>query len=189
MGDPVQGMPLGPLGHVEPPVADEPDGETRPPGASTPAVVYATAAAVVLADQATKLAAAAWLQPLDSVPLVGRWVSLTWATNTGGAFGVLPSATGLLVAIAVVVVAVLVLLARYLIHSPLLGLSVACLLGGALGNLIDRVRLGYVIDFIDLHFWPVFNVADIAITVGAGLLVIAALTAPAPAHSEASEDE
>jgi signal peptidase II len=53
--------------------------------------------------------------------------------------------------------------------------AMAAVMGGAVGNLIDRMRVGYVIDFLDLHFWPVFNIADIAITVGAGLLIIATI--------------
>jgi signal peptidase II len=51
--------------------------------------------------------------------------------------------------------------------------SLVLLLGGAIGNIVDRVRLGYVVDFIDFHFWPVFNVADIAVVCGAGLMVVA----------------
>ena len=139
-------------------------------------LVYATAAIVVALDQAAKLAAVAWLRPLDSVPLIGPWVSLTWATNTGGAFGVLSSSTTLLAIVATLVVVALIYTASRLGSGRLVAVGVALVIGGAIGNLIDRVRVGYVIDYIDFHFWPVFNIADIAITIGAGLLVIAALT-------------
>lgn len=135
-------------------------------------LVYVTAAAIVAADQAAKLAAVHWLRPAESVP-VTSWLSLTWATNTGGAFGIFDSSTGVLAAIAGIVVVALVLVAPRLGPSRLLAVAVATVMGGALGNLIDRVRVGYVIDYIDVHFWPVFNIADIAITVGAGLLIIA----------------
>ncbi|MGC9317283.1 MAG: signal peptidase II [Armatimonadota bacterium] len=152
------------------------------------ALVYLTAALIVLADQATKLAAVHLLRPVGTVPVLEPYLSFTWATNTGGAFGMLPAATGLLVVTAAVVIAVLVLVAHRVSASRLLAVSVALLIGGALGNLIDRLRLGYVIDFIDLHFWPIFNVADIAITVGAGLLIIATITGstfrPAPDDRE-----
>lgn len=136
--------------------------------------MYLTAAAIVAADQAAKLAAVHWLRPVESVP-VASWLSLTWATNTGGAFGVFAASTGLLAAVAVVVIAALVVIAPRLGSGRLPSVGVACVMGGALGNLIDRIRVGYVIDYIDLHFWPVFNIADIAITVGAGLLVLATI--------------
>ncbi len=137
-------------------------------------MVYLIAAALVVADQAAKLAAVLWLRPLDSVP-IASWLSLTWATNTGGAFGMFSASTVLLAIVAVVVVGALVVLAPRLGGSRLLAVGIASVMGGALGNLIDRVRIGYVIDYIDVHFWPVFNIADIAITVGAGLLIIATI--------------
>lgn len=149
-------------------------------------MVYLTAVAVLVADQASKLAAVAWLQPVHSVPVLGPYLSLTYATNTGGAFGVLPAATVALAAVAVAVVAGLIAAAARLEGNRLLGAAVACLLGGALGNLVDRLRVGHVIDFIDVHFWPIFNLADVGIVVGAGLLVIA--TAAGAWHHPAPEE-
>ncbi|MGD9496729.1 MAG: signal peptidase II [Armatimonadota bacterium] len=152
-------------------------------------MVYLTAAAVLVADQATKLLADELLRPVHSIPLLGPYISLTWATNTGGAFGLLPQATGLLVVIAVLVVGATVLLAQRVVTGRLMAVGVACLLGGALGNLMDRLRVGYVMDFIDVHFWPIFNLADIAITVGAGLLIIATLGGAAHREITHEEDE
>ncbi len=111
------------------------------------------------------------------------WLRLTWATNTGGAFGVFDSRTGVLAAVAALVVVALGVLAPRLGGGRLLAVAVASVMGGAMGNLIDRVRVGYVIDYIDLNFWPlvnwpVFNIADIAITVGAALLIVATLLEP-----------
>ena len=60
---------------------------------------------------------------------------------------------------------------------PVIGWGLACLVGGALGNLVDRFRYGYVVDFIDFHVWPVFNLADTCVVIGAGLLMIHGLTA------------
>lgn len=137
-------------------------------------IVYITAAAILVVDQAVKLAAVHWLRPAESISLTS-WLSLTWATNTGGAFGLFDGNTGVLAAVAAVVVAALALIAPRLGASRLLAVGVAAVMGGALGNLVDRIRVGFVIDYIDLHFWPVFNIADIAITIGAGLLVIATL--------------
>lgn len=168
----------------------EANGVSRPdPRARLTVLVYLTAAMVLAVDQATKLIAAECLRPQHSIPLVGPYVSLTWATNTGGAFGVMPSATAGLVVAAVIVVTALVLLAHRLAGSRIMAIAVACLLGGALGNMIDRVRLGHVIDFIDLHFWPIFNIADIGITIGAGLLVIATIAGAMRAGSGCEEDE
>ena len=152
-------------------------------------VVYFTAAILLVFDQVTKVAADHWLRPIGSIPLAGSWISLTWATNTGGAFGVLASSPRFLTVISAIVAVGLVLMAPRLSDSRMLGMSVALLLGGALGNLMDRLRLGYVIDFIDLHFWPIFNIADIAITIGAGLLIIAMILGhPHPPDHEQESD-
>ncbi len=133
---------------------------------------YLIAAAVLAVDQATKLAAAYWLQPHPSIPLLGRFVSLSYRTNTGAAFGLVPWASTALQVLAAAVVAILLVYGWRMAQGSLaLDVALACLLGGAAGNLLDRLRLGYVVDFIDLHFWPVFNIADTAITVGAILFV------------------
>ena len=151
----------------------------------------AIAVAVVAADQASKVAADALLSFHDSIALLPV-LSLTLGYNPGAAFSILGDAGGwqrwFLSAIAVLV-------SGYLVHwlrqvgntAPLLSLGLALVLGGAVGNLIDRLRLGYVIDFIHLHYrdfhWPVFNVADIAITVGVGLVLLTLFRAP-PAPEE-----
>ena len=173
-------MPLGAVGNVNAPDQEAHEGPRGlPPTCTslrrrTALTVYLIAAALVLADQAAKLAAVHWLRPVESVR-VTSWLSLTWATNTGGAFGVLATNTVQLIVVAIVVVMGLVLVAPRLGSSRLLMFAMAAVMGGAVGNLIDRMRVGYVIDFLDLHFWPVFNIADIAITVGAGLLIIATI--------------
>lgn len=137
---------------------------------------YLIAAGVLAADQGTKLAAAHWLQPHPSVPLLGRFVSLTYHTNTGAAFGLMPWASTALQVLAAAVVGILLIYGCRMAQSRLaLDMALGCLLGGAAGNLLDRLRLGYVVDFIDLHFWPVFNIADSAITVGAILFVCSLL--------------
>jgi signal peptidase II len=108
---------------------------------------------------------------------MGHLLSLTRSANTGGAFGILSNQPVLLAAIGAVVVVVLFFIAPRLAASSRLALvGTGLVLGGALGNVLDRVRLGHVVDFVDLHFWPVFNVADAAITVGVGLMAIALMT-------------
>lgn len=180
-------MPIGILGNVDAP-SDDVAGDERSPARWPARLVYLTALVVVVADQAAKLAAVQWLRGADSVA-VTSWLSLTWATNTGGAFGVLDSNTGLLAAVAVVVVVTLAVVGPRLGGDRMLALAIAAVMGGAVGNLIDRVRLGYVIDYIDLHFWPIFNIADIALTVGAGLFIIATILGrPHPPDSGEDSD-
>lgn len=130
---------------------------------------------VVALDQGTK----AWAERTLSVgvpqPLLGDFVRLTRVHNPGGAFGLLPQSTGAFIAVSVVVV---VALGWTLVRGRWGGLARlggALLLGGALGNLIDRLRWGYVLDFLELPSFPVFNAADSAIVLGAGLLGLSLL--------------
>jgi signal peptidase II len=143
---------------------------------------WGLAIAVVALDQATKVAVVAAIPPHRAVELIPGLLNLVHAHNYGAAFGLLNSGAGwqvgLLAAVAVAVIGGLsVWLYRLGRTEPATRLALALILGGALGNLIDRVRLGYVVDFIDVHWkqayhYPAFNVADSGITVGAVLLVI-----------------
>ena len=137
-------------------------------------LLYAVGLLVLAADQLTKLAAARLLPSGESRPLLGAYVSLTVQSNTGAAFGIFPAATTALIALAAIIIIFIALWGPQLAQSNrLLATGLGMALGGDAGNLIDRLRLGCVVDFIDLHFWPVFNVADIGITCGAILVVIA----------------
>lgn len=139
-------------------------------------------ALVCVADQATKYLALQNLRAGDVV--LAPFLKLSLAFNTGAAFSFLAGAGGwqnlFFVGIAIVVSIVILVMIRRLGSSELqVAVALALVLGGALGNLIDRLRLGYVVDFIDVHYqswhWPTFNVADSAITIGAILLVLDAL--------------
>lgn len=133
--------------------------------------LYSIAAAIVFFDQLTKLIADSHLPFGIETPVVGRIVYLTAVHNRGGAFGVLQSCIWPLVLVAIAVIGYIIVLShRQTMISRLVGVALAFQLGGALGNLIDRLRFGYVIDFIDFRFWPVFNLADMAITSGVLLL-------------------
>ncbi len=133
--------------------------------------VAAVALAVAGADQLTK-ALAVWLIPPGGVSLVPGYVDLVLVANPGAAFGLLAGLNGarwvLAAAAAVAVVLGLWLAAT---HKAGVGGALGLIVGGAAGNLIDRLRLGHVVDFVDLHWgelhWPAFNLADAAITVGA----------------------
>jgi signal peptidase II len=135
------------------------------------------AAAVVALDQWTKMLVQRAL-PLngDPLPLVPRVVYLTHVHNEGMAFGQFRGAGPVLIVAAVAAALAIIFYRAHLLGRegalhPLLNVGLALPLGGAIGNMIDRVRLGRVVDFIDLRWWPVFNVADSAITVGAVVLM------------------
>ena len=142
----------------------------------------ALAAFIAVADQSSKHAIGASLRPGEVREITG-FFNLVLAYNRGAAFSFLSDAGGwqrvLFIVIAAVAVAVIVaLLARHP-GERLFCAGLALILGGALGNVWDRVALGHVLDFLDFHafgwhFWA-FNVADSAITVGAGLLILDAL--------------
>jgi len=133
---------------------------------------------VIVLDQVTKFGISHTLAYGESVPLM-PFFNLVLAYNTGAAFNFLANAGGwqrlFFTAIAVVASAVIIYLLRKHHRQTLFSFALCLILGGALGNLIDRILLGHVVDFLDFYVagyhWPAFNVADSAITVGAALLV------------------
>jgi signal peptidase II len=133
----------------------------------------------VILDQASKLVVDNSMQLYESIPLM-PYFSLTYVHNTGAAFSFLSEAGGwqrwFFAALALIISVVLsVWLARLQKHETLLACALSLVLGGAIGNLIDRLAYGYVIDFLDIYYnnwhWPAFNIADSAITVGVGLML------------------
>ena len=115
--------------------------------------------------------------PLQSINIINGLLSVTYARNSGAAFSILQSQRVLFIIIAIGVF-IIVWYNRFQIkrYSQVFQLGVAVALGGTFGNFIDRVRFGYVVDFIHLHFWPIFNIADIAIVCGVGFIVLGLLT-------------
>jgi signal peptidase II len=141
---------------------------------ATVVLLPAIAILTLIADQLSKYTIQQAMRPGDfwsPIPFLGRLFRISYVTNTGAAFGLFPDQGGLLVVVAFVVVVIIV---AYYRHLPaerwLLHLSLGLQLGGAIGNLLDRVRYGYVVDFIDVGFWPVFNLADSAILIGVAIL-------------------
>ncbi|MEE8471941.1 MAG: signal peptidase II [Dehalococcoidia bacterium] len=132
--------------------------------------LFLPAAAVVAADQLTKVWIRSFLAYGRSIPEDGP-VRLTHIENSGAAFGILANQGILITITAIAGVAALLLYYRYpAFNIPSFQVALGMALGGAVGNLIDRLRFGQVTDFIDLRVWPVFNLADSAIVVGMGLL-------------------
>ena len=141
----------------------------------------ALSAIVIALDQLTKHIALAMLQPYAPQPVIPGVLNWTLAFNEGAAFSFLHDAGGwqrwLFSVLAIVVCAVLVIWLRRIGREEWrTALPLALVIGGALGNLVDRVRLGHVTDFIEVYYrswsWPAFNLADSAISVGAVLLIV-----------------
>ena len=133
----------------------------------------ATAVTVIVLDQVTKALARSALALNDAVPVVDGVFWLTRVHNTGAAFGILRGQQWLLVGVATVVLAAITwVMFRVPLRSALVRTGLALVAGGTVGNLIDRVALGGVTDFFDLGWFPVFNVADIALDVGVVLIVV-----------------
>jgi signal peptidase II len=137
---------------------------------------------VLAADQLTKLLVVAELDLHESVSVIGGLVDVTHVRNTGAAFGFLNTVEfpGKPILIAIVAFIALMAVAAYAMHLPpshrLARFGLLLILGGAAGNLVDRLRQGYVVDFVDAywrdwHFWA-FNVADAAITIGVSIIIL-----------------
>jgi signal peptidase II len=147
-------------------------------------------ALIVVADQLTKYVAVQSL-PAGKIVTVTPFFNLVLVYNSGAAFSILSDAAGwqrgLFIAIAVIASAWIVYLLRKYPHQRLFALALSLVLAGAVGNAIDRILFGAVIDFLDFHalgyHWPAFNVADSAITCGAALLVWDALVPRRPGGS------
>lgn len=131
------------------------------------------ALAVVIIDQVVKVVVRATITPGDVIDVLPG-VDLVHAINTGIAFSLFSGSTGLIAVLTLVAIAVIaIVLVAYAGQHPLVPIGGGLLLGGSIGNLIDRLSRDGVTDFIAIGAWPPFNVADIAVTVGAVLLVLA----------------
>jgi signal peptidase II len=151
---------------------------------------------IVMADQFTKVLVVGYYQLGDSSRVTG-FFNLVRAHNSGAAFSFLAGASGwqrwLFTALGLLAAAVIVWLLRSHAGQKLFAFALACILGGAIGNVIDRVLYGYVVDFLDFHWrwlspvftgghFPAFNIADSAITLGAGCLILDELLRVRRAH-------
>ena len=130
------------------------------------------AGTAVIADQLTKSVVSRRLPIGDAVASLGPF-SIHHVQNTGIAFGLFAdSTTAVIVLTAAAVTAMLVFFARQAQRHPLLPVALGLVIGGSVSNLIDRVRLGHVTDFLDFLYWPAFNLADTFIVIGVALLFV-----------------
>ncbi len=130
----------------------------------------------IILDQLTKLLAVKFLMPVHTVPIIRDVLHLTYVENTGAAFGMLKDHRWVFIVVSTVtIIAILSIL--YLGHAEgkLYGIALSMICSGGIGNMIDRLALGYVVDFIDFRLinFAVFNGADSFVTVGAGILILA----------------
>ena len=135
---------------------------------------YVAALLIFGFDQWTKRLVAERMVLGESIPLVDRWLYLTSHRNAGAAFGILQGQRWLFIVVTVAVVAVVLYTLWRMQQERLLCWALALILGGAVGNLLDRIRFGEVVDFIDVrifgYHYPIFNVADSAVVVGGAML-------------------
>ncbi|MFZ5966302.1 MAG: signal peptidase II [Bacillota bacterium] len=126
---------------------------------------------IIAMDQVTKYFVHTRFQVNESIPIIKGIFHLTYVRNVGAAFGILQNQKMFFIVMTVLVISGILFFARKQNNMHmLLTYSLSAIIGGAIGNLIDRMRFGYVVDFFDFRIWPVFNIADISIVVGAGLL-------------------
>ena len=147
----------------------------RPFGATLPqwVALAAVALAALGADQLTKSIVTSRLDLNDEVHVVGPF-SIHHVTNSGIAFGLFASATSIVILLTGLAVAwMLYFFARSGSRHPVLPVALGLVIGGSVSNLLDRVRLGHVTDFLDFRYWPAFNLADSFIVIGVAALLLA----------------
>jgi signal peptidase II len=147
------------------------------PGGTRKTIAAYLVPLILIVDQLSKYIVSRRIPPGQSIPVVKNIFHLTYVTNQGAAFGIFKNQIYFFIAAALIaIVVILVNLRRRRIPRREIALSL--ILAGAAGNLIDRIRIGAVIDFLDFRIWPVFNIADTAITIGAILLAYTILRKP-----------
>ncbi|MDR3564870.1 MAG: signal peptidase II [Negativicutes bacterium] len=127
---------------------------------------------VVALDQWAKFSVQSQMTPGMSIPVINDIFHITYVLNPGAAFGILEHQTGFFLLVALTLfIAILYFYPRIPPGYRLLRIGLGLQVGGAMGNVVDRVKTGFVVDFLDFRVWPVFNIADMAIVVGVSLII------------------
>ena len=139
--------------------------------------LFLTGVVLLVVDQVSKWASVNWLKGGPSIPMIRGYFSLTYVENTGAAFGLFRGQQTMFVVMAVITVFIILFyLSLTEDNEWMIRVALVLILAGAVGNLIDRIAFGYVIDFLHLHYksfsWPVFNFADMIIDAGVGLILL-----------------
>ena len=139
-------------------------------------ISFITTAMVVILDRVTKSFFSKVLSEGETIPVIKDFFHFTLVHNTGMAFGLFKDHGFVFIVVPIIAVALLVYNIYYYRENEYLSKSYivafSLIMGGAIGNLIDRISIGHVIDFLDFRFFPVFNIADSAITIGAVIILI-----------------
>lgn len=146
---------------------------------------------VVLGDQFTKTMIRQDLLLGETWPMIPGFFSLTYLRNTGAVWGVFPHQNMWLILLSLLVIGVIVIFYRRLVDDRwVYRVAIGCMIGGVLGNLVDRIKLGWVTDFLDFYLlashWPSFNLADSSICVGVAIYLVGSLSSSGDALPEAS---
>ena len=137
-------------------------------------IYYLVALIVVAIDQLSKWAVVQFMELFESIPVIEGWLHITSSRNTGAAFSILQNKQWFLIPLSILVIVFIIYYIYKERKNKLFSFSLALVLGGAVGNLIDRIITGSVVDFIDVRIinFAIFNIADSAITIGVTLLII-----------------
>jgi len=126
-------------------------------------LIFSISIFVILLDQLTKYLISKYMVLHQSIPLINNILHLTYIQNTGAGFGILKSQNTFLIFISLIIIGIILFHIKKIVKEKQIHIPIALILGGAVGNLIDRIFLNHVIDFIDFRIWPAFNAADSAI--------------------------
>ncbi|MBI1935683.1 signal peptidase II [Candidatus Woesearchaeota archaeon] len=135
-------------------------------------MIFLTAILTVLLDQVSKLLTRQLINLNDSIPVIRNFFHMTYITNTGSAFGLFKGYNLFFILFSVAAAFIIIYYIRQIKQNEkLMQFSAGLLLGGTIGNLIDRIAYGAVTDFLDFRIWPVFNIADSAVTISVIILI------------------
>lgn len=127
--------------------------------------------AVIITDQAAKFLITRLLQASASYTVIPRILKFTFIYNTGAGFGIFQGRNSIFIFVSLAIIGIILFFIDRIVKKKWLAIPFSLILGGAIGNLIDRIVRGYVVDFIDFSIWPAFNIADSAISIGAVILI------------------
>lgn len=134
---------------------------------------YLLVAGIILLDQIVKVCIRDAMYIGESVPVIGNILKITYVQNRGAAFSIFSGQGFMLIIVPIAAITVAVwYMEKHKEEHWTLSLALSMMIAGGIGNLVDRVFFGFVTDMFDVRFWPVFNVADISVCVGAGILVV-----------------
>ncbi|MBW2967935.1 signal peptidase II [Candidatus Woesearchaeota archaeon] len=134
--------------------------------------LFLVAIVIILVERVVKFYITESLRLGESIPVIGNFLMITRAENSGAAFGILQGFNLLFLIAAIAVFGMIIVYYQKIIYDRLLVFASAFILGGTVGNMMDRLFFGVVIDYINIGFWPTFNISDAALTIGVALLAI-----------------